>query len=43
MNEELISESDEELIELVWRMVELRLIFGNELFEELINMEIENG
>jgi hypothetical protein len=43
MNEELISESDEKLIELVWCMIELRLILGNELFEELINMEIENG
>ena len=38
-----MDEPDEELIELVWCMIELRLIFGNELFEELINMEIENG
>jgi hypothetical protein len=43
MSEELISEADEKLIELVWRMIELRLMLGNKLFEELINIEIENG
>ncbi len=38
-----MEEPDEKLIELVWRIIELRLILGNELFEELINLEIENG